>query len=425
MRPGALGVGGRVDALRARDAASRWPARPRPRRRWRRPPGRAGRPGRADRRRRAPPGSAAARARWPCGSGARPRRGRRPARRAGRPRSRPGTPRPVDRRPASGGRARPRRRPGSARRGWGAPSGRSPAARGGRGARPAGGPPRRPRSCSAWRGRRAGPAGSGTRTPAATAGRIASRTSASGRSAMAATKRSSTGRPATAIDAQDALRRLGQPGDLAGQGLGQRPRQRPDRPRRARRRRAPRRRTGCRRSVGGCGPRGPDPRPTRRSTATWRATSSRSRRGRSRRVVRSSRSRLASQVVDRMARRSVVAARREHEEQALLVEVAQHEREQVAGRAVDPVEVLDHEQRRGVVGEHVEEGQEDPEQARLVEPAARVGRRSSGRRLAAPDRARCRAAAGPGPRGWRRAHRGRARPVGPRRNERSASVIGA
>ena len=74
----------------------------------------------------------------------------------------------------------------------------------------------------------------------------------------------------------------------------------------------------------------------------------------------------------------VVAAYRENEQEALAVEVAHEERDQIAGRAVDPVEVLEDDDGRGLGGQATEELQEEAEQARLGEPAAGVRSRRGG-----------------------------------------------
>ncbi len=94
---------------------------------------------------------------------------------------------------------------------------------------------------------------------------------------------------------------------------------------------------------------------------------------------------------DRMPTTEVVGPDREDEQQALAIQVAGKEGHEIARRAVDPVEVLEDQDDRRVRREVAEEPQEQAEQARLVETAARVGgllRRPVGR-----GRARARLAA--------------------------------
>ena len=76
----------------------------------------------------------------------------------------------------------------------------------------------------------------------------------------------------------------------------------------------------------------------------------------------------------RMAGPEVVGPDGEHEEQALTVEVAGKERHEVAGRAVDPVEVLEDQHDGGVRGKVAEEPEQQAEQARLAKAAADVRR---------------------------------------------------
>ena len=155
--------------------------------------------------------------------------------------------------------------------------------------------PSRTSVSNAWRGRRAWLVSSPTSTPAATAGRIASRTSGSGRSAIAATNRSSTGRPATATIPSTRWVASGSSPiccamvSVRVRGSGPMPPPRSTAISSSTKKGLPSDRAWTRetRSPSGSPP---------TSASTCRATSARSNRWRSILVVRSSRSRAASQV---------------------------------------------------------------------------------------------------------------------------------
>jgi hypothetical protein len=75
-----------------------------------------------------------------------------------------------------------------------------------------------------------------------------------------------------------------------------------------------------------------------------------------------------------MAVTQVIGPHREHEDQALAVEVPREEGHEIARRSIDPVEVFEDDDDRRVGGEVAEQPQEQAEQARLAEAAARIGR---------------------------------------------------
>ena len=68
-----------------------------------------------------------------------------------------------------------------------------------------------------------------------------------------------------------------------------------------------------------------------------------------------------------MTARQVVLAEREHDREPLVGQVPGEEREQVAGRPVDPVDVLDDEHDRCAIREGAEQAEDPFEQARLGE----------------------------------------------------------
>ena len=85
-----------------------------------------------------------------------------------------------------------------------------------------------------------------------------------------------------------------------------------------------------------------------------------------------------------MAVAKVVGPDGEHEHQTLTVEVAGEERHEVAGGAVDPVEVLEDQDDRRFRRQVAEETQQQAEQARLAEAAAGVRRSSVSSPAAGP-----------------------------------------
>ncbi len=93
--------------------------------------------------------------------------------------------------------------------------------------------------------------------------------------------------------------------------------------------------------------------------------------------------------LDRVADREVVRADGQDEQQALAVEVVRQERDEVLGRAVDPVQVLEDHDRGRVRTEVAEQAEDEPEQPRLRETAPRVGVRGrlvGGDAVPGPDR---------------------------------------
>ena len=85
---------------------------------------------------------------------------------------------------------------------------------------------------------------------------------------------------------------------------------------------------------------------------------------------------------DRMAHGEVVGPHAQHEQESFLVEVASQERHEIAGRAIDPVQVLEHERGGRLGGQVAEQPEDQAEEPRLIEPAARVGSLRRVRRLA-------------------------------------------
>ena len=75
---------------------------------------------------------------------------------------------------------------------------------------------------------------------------------------------------------------------------------------------------------------------------------------------------------DRVAVRQSVGPDGQHEQQAVSFEVAGQEGHEVARPPIDPVQVLEDQQRRGVGTEVAEQPQHEPEQARLGETRTRV-----------------------------------------------------
>ena len=146
--------------------------------------------------------------------------------------------------------------------------------------------------------------------------------------------------------AQESLALLGQRRDLTGERLRQRPRERARCRRVVRPRPAPRRRTDCRRSGRGSARPARHPRRTRGS---WRPDG-RPRHGPAGRGPAGSVRGIALECGqprgDRVAVRQPVGPDRQHQQQAVALEIAGEERDEVACPAVDPVQVLEDEHRR-------------------------------------------------------------------------------